>query len=120
MAFPVHRMRRLRASAGLRNLVRETRLSPANLVYPLFICPGKGVRKEVRSMPGVFNLSIDEALEEARQTHAFGVAAVILFGLPETTEETATGAGADDGIVQQAARAIKREIPELIVIGDVC
>jgi porphobilinogen synthase len=101
-------------------MVRETHLTADAFVYPLFICPGKGVRKEVRSMPGVFNLSIDEALEEARQTHAFGVPAVILFGLPETKDETATGAWADDGIVQQAARAIKREIPELIVIGDVC
>jgi porphobilinogen synthase len=89
-------------------------------VYPLFVCSGTGVRKEVRSMPGVFNLSVDEAVKEARETHALGIRAVILFGLPEKKDEVATGAWADDGIVQQAARAIKREVPDLLVIGDVC
>jgi porphobilinogen synthase len=101
-------------------MVRETRLSPASLVYPMFVCPGEGVRKEVRSMPGVFNLSVDEAVKEARQTHALGVPAVILFGLPEKKDEVATGAWADDGIVQQAARAIKREVRDLVIMGDVC
>jgi porphobilinogen synthase len=120
MAFPVTRMRRLRRNEQLRSLVRETRLSPESLVYPLFVCPGNGVRKEVRSMPGVFNLSMDEAVEEARQAHSLGLPAVILFGLPESKDEIATGAWADDGIVQQAARAMKREIPELILMGDVC
>src|SRR5437763_156802 len=99
MAFPVHRMRRLRASTGLRNLVRETRLSPANLVYPLFVCPGKGVRKEIRSMPGVFNLSVDEAVKEAESARSLGISAVILFGLPESKKnEQASGAWIDDGI----------------------
>jgi len=86
----------------------------------LFVCPGEGVRKEVRSMPGVFNLSVDEAVREARDTYSLGVPSVILFGLPESKDEIATGAWADDGIVQQAARAIKREVPGLIVMGDVC
>ena len=101
-------------------MVRETRLTPESFVYPLFVCPGEGVRKEVRSMPGVFNLSVDEAAKEARQTYSLGVPSIILFGLPEKKDEVATGAWADDGIVQQAARAIKREVPNLIIMGDVC
>src|SRR5712672_1593136 len=120
MAFPVHRMRRLRASTGLRNLVRETRLSPANLVYPLFVCPGNGVRKAIGSMPGVFNLSVDEASKEAEAARSLGIPAIILFGLPESKDEQASGAWIDDGIVQQATRAIKREVKDLLVIGDVC
>jgi porphobilinogen synthase len=120
MAFPATRMRRLRSTETLRSLVRETRLSPESLVYPMFICPGSGVRKEVGSMPGVCNLSVDEAVKEARQTYALGVPAVILFGLPEKKDEVATGAWADDGIVQRAARAIKSEVRDLLVIGDVC
>jgi porphobilinogen synthase len=120
MAFPATRLRRLRQSEPLRSMVRETRLSPASLVYPMFVCPGEGVRKEVRSMPGVFNLSVDEAVKEARQTHALGVPGIILFGLPEKKDEVATGAWAEDGIVQQAARAIKREVRDLVIMGDVC
>jgi porphobilinogen synthase len=108
MAFPVTRLRRLRRTAQLRDLVRETRLTPEAFVYPMFVCPGEGVRKEVRSMPGVFNLSVDEAVKEAREVHSLGVPAVILFGLPEQKDDLATGAWADDGIVQQAARAMKR------------
>jgi porphobilinogen synthase len=120
MAFPTTRLRRLRQTEQLRSMVRETRLTPEAFVYPLFVCPGEGVRKEVRSMPGVFNLSVDEAVKEARETQSLGVPAVILFGLPEKKDEVATGAWAEDGIVQQAARAIKGEVPNLIVIGDVC
>jgi porphobilinogen synthase len=120
MAFPVTRLRRLRKNEQLRTLVRETRLTPEAFVYPLFVCPGEGVRKEVQSMPGVFNLSVDEAVRAARQTAALGVPAVILFGLPETKDEVATGAWAENGIVQQAARALKREVPKLIIMGDVC
>jgi porphobilinogen synthase len=120
MAFPVTRMRRLRSSDQLRSLVRETRLSREALVYPLFVCPGRGVRKEIRSMPGVFNLSVDEALKEVQEAAALGIPAVILFGLPEKKDEIATGAWVDDGIVQQATRAIKREIPQMLVIADVC
>ena len=109
MAFPITRLRRLRQSEQLRSMVRETRLSPASFVYPMFVCPGEGVRKEVRSMPGVFNLSVDEAVKEVQQTYSLGVPSIILFGLPEKKDELATGAWAEDGIVQQAARAIKRE-----------
>ena len=120
MAFPVTRLRRLRQSTEMRNLVRETRLTPDAFVYPMFVCPGEGVRKEVRSMPGVFNFSVDEAVKEAREVHSLGVPSIILFGLPDKKDEVATGAWADDGIVQQAARAIKREVPKLLLMGDVC
>jgi porphobilinogen synthase len=120
MGFPTTRLRRLRQNEQLRSMVRETRLSPASLVYPLFVCPGEGVRKEVRSMPGVCNLSVDEAVKEAKHTHSLGVPAIILFGLPEKKDEVATGAWAEDGIVQQAAREIKREVRDLIIMGDVC
>lgn len=101
-------------------MVRETRLTPESLVYPLFVCPGEGVRKPIGSMPGVFNLSIDQLLKEARDAHRLGIPAVILFGLPETKDEQASGAWADDGIVQRSTRALKREIPDLLVLGDVC
>jgi porphobilinogen synthase len=101
-------------------MVRETRLTPENFVYPLFVCPGEGVRKEVRSMPGVFNLSIDETVKEAREVHSLGIPALILFGLPEKKDEVATGAWDENGIVQRAARAIKAEVSEMVVIGDVC
>ena len=120
MAFPVTRLRRLRRSEPLRSLVRETRLTPQSFVYPMFVCPGEGVRKEVRSMPGVCNLSVDEAVKEAADAKSLGVPAIILFGLPEQKDEVATGAWAEDGIVQQAARAIKRELPDLLILGDVC
>ncbi len=120
MPFPTTRLRRLRQNEQLRSLVRETRLSPETFVYPLFVCPGEGVRKEVRSMPGVFNLSVDEAVKEAREAQSLGLGGIILFGLPERKDEVATGAWADDGIVQQATRAIKREVPKLTIIGDVC
>jgi porphobilinogen synthase len=120
MAFPVTRLRRLRRTEELRNLVRETRLTPDSFVYPMFVCPGEGVRKEIRSMPGVFNFSVDEAVKEAREVQSLGVPAVILFGLPEKKDEIATGAWAENGIVQQAARAMKREVPGLILMGDVC
>jgi len=120
MAFPVTRLRRLRRTAQLRNLVSETRLTPDSFVYPMFVCPGEGVRKEVRSMPGVFNLSVDEAVKEAHEVHSLGVPAVILFGLPDKKDEVATGAWAENGIVQQAARAIKRDVQGLLLMGDVC
>src|SRR5262249_24515259 len=120
MAFPATRLRRLRRTGRLRSLVRETRLTPESLVYPLFVCPGEGVRKEIRSMPGVFNLSVDEAVREAQEAHSIGVPGLILFGLPEEKDEVATGAWEEEGIVQRAARAIKSEVPELLLIGDVC
>jgi porphobilinogen synthase len=114
------RPRRLRRNEAMRSFVRETRLSPEGFVYPLFVCPGEGIRKEVRSMPGVFNLSIDEAVKECAEVKSLGIPSVILFGLPETKDEIATGAWADDGIVQRATRAIKREVPGLLLMGDVC
>jgi porphobilinogen synthase len=101
-------------------LIRETRLTPEGLIYPLFVCPGEGIRKEVRSMPGVFNLSVDEAVKEAREAKSLGIPALVLFGLPESKDEEATGAWDENGIVQQAARAIKSEVRELLVVGDVC
>src|SRR5713101_3803197 len=120
MAFPVTRLRRLRRNEQIRSLVRETRLSPQSLVYPLFVCPGEGIRKPVTSMPGVFNLSVDEAVKEASTAYGLGIPAVILFGLPEQKDTAASGAWSDDGIVQRATRALKREVPGLLVIGDVC
>ena len=120
MAFPVTRLRRLRQSDSLRSLVRETHLEPSNFVYPLFVCPGERVRKEISSMPGVFNLSIDEAVKEAREAKSLGLGGIILFGLPEKKDEVATGAWVEDGIVQRAARAIKQEVRGLVVMGDVC
>jgi porphobilinogen synthase len=120
MAFPVTRLRRMRQSEPLRSLVRETLLTPVNFIYPLFVCPGEGVRKEISSMPGVFNLSVDEAVKEAREAKSLGLGGIILFGLPEKKDEAATGAWAEDGIVQRATRAIKKATPDLVVIGDVC
>ena len=120
MAFPANRMRRLRSSDTLRSMVRETRLSPEGFIYPLFVCPGEGIRKEIRSMPGVANLSVDEAVKEAAEVKKLGIPGIILFGLPESKDEIATGAWADDGIVQKAARAIRREVRDLLILGDVC
>jgi porphobilinogen synthase len=110
----------MRQSELLRSLVRETRLTPTNFIYPLFVCPGSGVRHEILSMPGVFNLSVDEAVEEARESKSLGLGGIILFGLPESKDEVATGAWSEDGIVQRAARSIKQEVRDLVVIGDVC
>lgn len=120
MAFPVHRMRRLRASEPLRSLVRETRLAPGQLILPLFVCPGEGVRREIAAMPGNFQLSIDQLVKECADARALGVGGVILFGIPERKDEEASGAYAEDGIVQRAVRALKREVPSLLVITDVC
>jgi porphobilinogen synthase len=113
-------MRRLRRNESLRALVRETTLDPGDLIYPLFLCPGEGVRKEISSMPGVFNLSIDEAVREAEEVSALGVGGLLLFGLPETKDELATGAYADDGIVQRGLRALKQSAKKLVLISDVC
>src|SRR5437868_14961246 len=107
MAFPLTRLRRLRRTEPLRSLVRETRLTPESLVYPMFVCPGNGTRKAVRSMPGVFNLSVAEAVKEAREAHSAGVSSVIQFGLPENEDEVASRARADGGIVERATRALK-------------
>jgi porphobilinogen synthase len=122
MEFPVTRMRRLRRTEALRSLVRETRLEPGGLIYPLFLCPGEGVRREISSMPGVFNLSIDEALKEATEAASLGIGGLLLFGLPEEKDEQASGAWADEGIVQQGIRSLKRErsLDSLVMIADVC
>jgi len=122
MNFPATRMRRLRRTPALRSLVRETHLHPGALVYPLFLCPGEGIRKEVSSMPGVFNLSIDEALKEAESCAALGLGGLLLFGLPAEKDNQATGAYSEQGIVQQGLRALKsnRTLDPLVLIADVC
>ncbi len=116
----MHRPRRLRRTAAMRELVRETRFSPSGLIYPLFIVPGEGVRREVASMPEVFQLSIDEAVRECVELLEFGVRSVLLFGVPDEKDAEGTGAYADHGIVQRALRAIKAETPEMLVVTDVC
>jgi len=120
MADLIHRPRRLRRREALRALVREARLGREDLVLPLFACPGAGVRREISSMPGVYNLSVDEIAREAAQAFDLGVPALILFGLPETKDETATGAYARDGIVQAAIKAVRRAVPEMVIIADTC
>ena len=116
----IHRPRRLRRTDAIRSLVRETRLAPENLVLPLFVCPGNGVRREISSMPGVFNLSIDETTKEVAAAFDLGVRSIMLFGLPESKDELATGAYAEDGIVQRAIRAVRQSSPEMIVMADTC
>ncbi|MFL6228577.1 MAG: porphobilinogen synthase [Pyrinomonadaceae bacterium] len=120
MADLIHRPRRLRRRELTRAMVRETRLARENLVLPLFACGGAKVRREVSSMPGVFNLSVDEAARDAAGAFDLGIPAVILFGLPDAKDETATGAYARDGVVQQAIRAVRKSAPEMIVIADTC
>ena len=120
MAFPVHRLRRLRRTESLRRMVGETRLAVGDLIYPLFICPGEGVRAPVDSMPGVERLSVDQGAEVCREVSDLGIPAVMLFGIPEQKDAYGSGAYADDGIVQRAIRAIKQATPGLTVIGDVC
>jgi porphobilinogen synthase len=120
MAFPVQRLRRLRTSETMRRLVRETRLASSQFILPLFVCPGEGVRKEIRSMPGVAQLSVDSVVREGEEAKSLGLGGVILFGIPEEKDELASGAYAEHGITQRAVRAIKREVPSLLVITDVC
>ena len=115
-----HRPRRLRRTPGIRAMVRETRLSPDNLIYPLFAVTGDGTRREVPSMPGVFQLSVDGIVEEAAAAKKDGVPAVLLFGLPESKDAGGSGAADPEGPVQTAVRALKREVPDLVVITDVC
>jgi porphobilinogen synthase len=122
MNFPATRLRRLRRTPALRSLVRETHLHPGALIAPLFLCSGEGIRKEIASMPGVFNLSIDEAVKEAEACAALGLGGLLLFGLPAAKDEEASGAWSSDGIVQQALRAFKqnRALDSLVLIADVC
>jgi porphobilinogen synthase len=116
----IHRPRRLRKTDAIRSLVRETRLAPENFVLPLFVCPGTGVRREISSMPGVYNLSIDETTKEVSAAYDAGVRSVILFGLPETKDAVASGAYAEDGIVQRAIRAVRQSSPQMIIMADTC
>ncbi|MGI9168357.1 MAG: porphobilinogen synthase [Pyrinomonadaceae bacterium] len=120
MSHLVHRPRRLRRTEALRSLVREARLARENLILPLFACPGQSVRREVGSMPGVYNLSVDQIAQEAAEAYEQGVSGVILFGLPESKDETASGAYAENGVVQQAVRAVRRSAPDLIIMTDTC
>jgi len=120
MAFPIQRMRRLRRSEAMRRLVRETYLEPGGLILPLFVCPGEGVKKEISAMPGNFQMSVDEVVRECEVVRSLGLGGVILFGIPASKDEEATGAYDPDGIVQRAVRAIKRATPDLLVVTDVC
>ena len=120
MRYPTTRMRRLRQSAALRDMVAETVLAPDDLMMPLFVRPGKGVRRPIASMPGVCQLSVDTAVEEGRELLAAGVRSVILFGIPEYKDAEGTSGYADDGIVQEAVRALRGALPDLLVCTDVC
>ncbi|MEW6054148.1 MAG: porphobilinogen synthase [Nitrospirota bacterium] len=118
--FPIHRPRRLRKNPAIRRMVRETSLSPDNFIYPLFVTFGKGVKKEISSMPGCFQESVDRVVRHAREVHSLGIPSVLLFGIPEYKDETGSGAYDEHGVVQRAVRAIKDKIPDLYVITDVC
>jgi porphobilinogen synthase len=120
MEFPVTRLRRLRRTEAMRSLVREVHLRPEAFIYPLFICPGEGIRREISSMPGVFNLSVDEAMKEVEEASRLGLGGLLLFGLPAVKDEEASGAWAEDGIVQQALRTFKPAAKNLLLIADVC
>ncbi|MEI6235696.1 MAG: porphobilinogen synthase [Planctomycetota bacterium] len=122
MSFPISRPRRLRHSDAMRRLVRETSCSVNHLIAPIFICDGTGVKREIKSMPGVFQFSIDQAVEEAKQIHQLRIPAVILFGVPDRSRKDACGseAWAEDGLVQRALRAIRNEVPDLMLIADAC
>jgi porphobilinogen synthase len=120
MSFPDTRPRRLRRTASLRRLVRETTLSPDNFIFPLFVCPGKGVKREISSLPGQFHFSVDELAREAEEIAKLGIPGVILFGLPEKKDEVGSEAWHPEGVVQRAVRAIKKAVPELTVAVDAC
>jgi porphobilinogen synthase len=120
MSFPTQRPRRLRQGERLRAMVRETRVTPEQLIYPLFVAPGSGLRREIPSLPGCFHLSVDEAAREAAEVERLGIGGVILFGLPEGKDAVGSQGYADDGVVQQAVRAIRAECRELLVMTDVC
>lgn len=120
MDFPIYRPRRLRRNQKLRNLIRETTIEPRNFIYPLFVGPGKDQAQPVSSMPGIFQLTVDRAVRECREVDALGIPAVILFGIPERKDASGSEACEDTGVVQQAIRAIKETIPDLLVITDVC
>ncbi|MBN2443798.1 MAG: porphobilinogen synthase [Spirochaetales bacterium] len=120
MAYPITRMRRLRRNEILREMIRETHLSVKDLIFPLFVCPGKGIKKEISSMPGNYRMSVDVLVETCKEIRDLGIPGIILFGIPEKKDELGTGAYGDDGIIQTALRKIKKEVDELLVITDVC
>ncbi len=120
MNFPDYRPRRMRRTENLRRMIRETRLSPDDFVYPLFVVPGSGVKKEIKSLPGQFNLSVDKAVDEAAMAADLGIPGVILFGVPERKDSVGSEAWKDGGVIQKAIRAIKKARPELIVMADAC
>src|SRR5437667_559552 len=120
MAFPINRMRRLRRNQRFRNLVRETRLSPESMIYPIFVCPGEKIRHEVGSMPGQYNLSVDNAVKIARDAETAGIAGILLFGIPPRKDELGSDAYDDNGIVQQALRAIRENVRDLLLVTDIC
>lgn len=120
MSFPTHRPRRLRRSEALRSLVRETRLTTAGMIYPMFVCPGSNVRKEVSSMPGIYQQSVDQIVQECREVEQLGIPGVILFGLPETKDARGTSSTSAQGVVQRAVEAIRKVNLKLLVITDVC
>jgi porphobilinogen synthase len=120
MYFPEYRPRRLRKTPVLRDMIRETELTAADFIYPMFVVPGSGVRKEIGAMPGIHQLSKDELVREALEVNDLGVPAVILFGIPEEKDDVGTEAYRADGVVQQAIEALKKARPELVVITDVC
>ena len=120
MPFPIHRLRRLRRTEALRSLVRETRLHPEQFILPLFVSPGEGVRREIGAMPGNYQMSIDQIVAECAEVQSLGIGGVMLFGLPESKDDMASGAYDENGIVQRAIRAIRKETPKLLVVTDVC
>ena len=120
MQFPEYRARRLRKNENFRRLIRETKLSVDDLVYPLFAVPGNNFKKPISSMPGQFQQSVDNIAKEAQKARDLGIPAVLLFGIPPKKDAMATGAFAKDGIVQQAIKRIKNEVPDILVITDVC
>ncbi|MFA5832200.1 MAG: porphobilinogen synthase [Bacteroidota bacterium] len=114
------RLRRMRMTPAFRSMVRETELAPNDFIYPLFVVPGKNIKREISSMPGVYQQSIDELVNDSIETYKLGIPAVILFGIPDHKDEVGSGAYDENGIIQQAVRALKKEVPELVVITDVC
>ena len=120
MAFPIQRPRRLRSRESIRRIVRETRLEPSQFILPLFVVPGEGIRKEIKSMPGNAQLSVDNLVKECAAAKSLGIGGVILFGIPEHKDELASGAYDIDGITQRGIRAVKKEVPDLLVVTDVC
>ena len=120
MRFPLYRLRRLRADENLRRLIRETTVTVNDLIYPLFVRPGKGVKNPISSMPGCYQFSIDELIKEAKEANELRIPGIILFGIPERKDEAGSEAYAADGIVQKAIRALKEAVPDLLIITDVC